>query len=197
MKKVATTKKSKEDPKARNLRLKRIIEALLFSASEPISAERIVEIIVRDEPISLNEVKSAIAELSAEYDREERSFEIAAIASGFLLRTKETFSHFVERLRGKREERLSRAASEILAIIAYLQPVTRAQIEKIRGVDSSGSLLALQERELIEVVGRLELPGRPAQYGITRRFLTHFGLNSVNELMIKLGFENSAHGSGT
>lgn len=163
-------------------RTKRIVEALLFGAAEPLSIEKIKDIISESHPVTSQEIKAALLSLQEEYEMGGHSFELFPIASGFALRTKAEFSSYIERLRGRREEKLSRAATEILAIIAHLQPVTRTTIDKFRGVDSSGTLSHLMERGMIEITGRLETPGRPAQYGITRRFLLHLGLNDITDL---------------
>jgi segregation and condensation protein B len=170
-------------PLSRTKEIKRIIEALLFSTNEPIELERFREIIETAFPIRRLELKQLIEELQDEYHEQKRSIQIDEIAGGYLLRTVKEMHSFVEMLhQNRRSEKLSKAAIEVLAIIAYKQPITRAEIDKIRGVDSSGTVSALLEREVIEVVGRLDQPGRPSQYGTTKRFLRHFGLNKIEEL---------------
>lgn len=110
-------------------------------------------------------------------------YRLEEIAQGFLLRTSEEFGPYLNLLyRNKRIEKLSQAAAEVLAIIAYRQPVTRPQIDSIRGVDSTGVLQALLERQLVEPLGKLEAPGRPMLFGITKDFLKHFGLRDLQEL---------------
>jgi segregation and condensation protein B len=162
---------------------KRIVEALLFATSDPLPLHKIREIIETSFPISNKEVKTAIEELQREYQEQERAFCLEMIAEGYVLRTQGAYSPYVKLLfQNRRKERLSQASLETLAIIAYKQPITKTQIELIRGVDCSGVLQHLQERELIEVTGRLEAPGRPALFATTREFLKHFGLNNLSEL---------------
>jgi segregation and condensation protein B len=173
---------------SRKVEIKRILEALLFSSSEPVPFDKLKEIISSTYPLTRQELKDLIADLSKDYKALNRSFQIDEIGGGYLLRTIKEMQPYLEMLHfGARGEKLSKACSEVLAIIAYKQAAeehfaTRAEIEKLRGVDSSGTLASLLERELVEVVGRLEQPGRPSQYGITKRFLRHFGLKDFSEL---------------
>ena len=103
--------------------------------------------------------------------------------SGYILRTCEEYSTYIELLfRNKRGDKLSQASAEVLAIIAYKQPITRPQIDALRGVDSSGIIQNLIDRQLIEPTGKLDAPGRPTVYSITQHFLTHFGLRNLSEL---------------
>ena len=169
-------------PEARHLTVKRILEALFFSTNEPLTLERLKEIIQSTYPLRSVEIKALVIELQEEYKQQKRGFQLDEIAQGYLLRTVEEVSPFVEQLhRERRSDKLSRAATEILAIIAYRQPITRREIEALRGVDSSGVLAALLERNLIEPVGRKDVPGRPIQYGVTKIFLHHFGFKEVND----------------
>ena len=163
---------------------KRIIEALLFSTKEPLPLKKIQEIL---EPtkgyITPKELKRMLQELSCEYREQGHAFQIDAIADGYILRTHIEFYPYVEQLFTKRrKERLSQAAMETLAIVAYRQPVTKSQIEAVRGVDCSGVLQLLQDRLFIEVSGKLEAPGRPSLFATTREFLIHFGLKSLADL---------------
>jgi segregation and condensation protein B len=177
--------KGGENAPTRKNEIKRILEALLFSTNEPLETEKMKEIIETSYPIKNKEVKQLTLELKADYEKERRAFGIFEVAGGYLLRTVKEVHPFVEILhQNKRGEKLSKAAVEVLAIVAYKQPITRVEIEKIRGVDSSGTLSSLLERELVEIVGRLDAPGRPSQYGITKRFLRHFGLKSIEELKV-------------
>jgi segregation and condensation protein B len=174
------------------LKVKQVIESLLFASSEPIPLNKIREItdeIYSFKPKVLFEI---IHELQAEYDFQQRAFCLEEIAQGFILRTRMEFGSFIEQLyRNRRTEKLSQAATEVLAIIAYRQPVTRPQIDAIRGVDSSAVLAALIERQLVESVGKLEAPGRPTLYGITKDFLKHYGLRDLTELpQIAVSFAN-------
>lgn len=162
---------------------KRIIEALLFASSDPLPFAKIREIVDTFQPLKPRLLRDLIIELQQEYLSQQRAFRLEEIAQGFLLRTCEEYSPFIDALfRNKRTEKLSQASAEVLAIIAYRQPATRPQIEAIRGVDCSGIMQNLLERQLIEAVGRLEVPGRPTLYGITKDFLTHYGLRNLEDL---------------
>lgn len=170
------------------IQVKRIIEALLFAASEPLSLNKIHEITNRAAPLPLRTVRMIVESLQEEYAMQNRAFRLEEIAQGFVLRSCAEFSSYIEQLgRNKRGEKLSQAAAEVLAIIAYRQPITRPDIEAIRGVDSSGVLCSLLERQLIQPTGRLEGPGRPTLYGVTPQFLTHFGLKDITELVHSSG----------
>lgn len=163
--------------------IKQILEALLFSSSEALSLTKMKEVINVAYPIRTSEIKKMITELSQEYRDQKRAFKIDEIAGGYLLRTLPHMRPFLEKLLSdRRGEKLSQAATEVLAVIAYRGPITRREIEKIRGVDCSGTVYALVERGLIEAVGRKEAPGRPMQYGTTKLFLQHFGLKDETEL---------------
>ena len=171
----------------RKSEIKRIVEALLFSSGEPLTLEKLKEIISSNYPVSRSELKEFIKELSNDYKELKRAFQIDELAGGYLLRTTKEMHPYLDMLhQNARVDKLSKASSEVLAIIAYKQAeqiaVTRGEIEKLRGVDSSGTLSALLERQLIEVVGKLDQPGRPSQYGVTKRFLRHFGLKGLEDL---------------
>jgi segregation and condensation protein B len=163
--------------------LKRTIEALLFASSEPLTFNKIREVTDSIHSLQPRVLKAIIQELQEEYIAQQRAFRLEEIAQGFTLRTCEQFGPYIELMgRNKRGEKLTQAAAEVLAIIAYRHPITRSQIESIRGVDSSGILANLLERQLIQPEGRLEAPGRPTLYGITKEFLKHFGLRDISEL---------------
>lgn len=163
--------------------IKRIIEALLFAGSEPVPFIKIREITETFAPCRPRVLRELILELQHEYLSQGRSFRLEEIAEGYVLRTCEEYGSYVEHLfTNKRTEKLSPAASEVLAIIAYRQPITRPQIDQIRGVDSSGTIYSLMERGLIEAQGKLEAPGRPTLFGVTKEFLRHFGLRDLSDL---------------
>ncbi|MCH9611373.1 MAG: Segregation and condensation protein B [Chlamydiales bacterium] len=163
--------------------IKRILEALLFSCSESISIDKLKEVISSTYPIGKRELRRLIDEMREEYRTQNRAFTIDEIAEGYLLRTSADLGPYIELLHlNKRGEKLSKASMEVLAIIAYKSPITRAEVEALRGVDSSGTISSLQERGLIEEVGRKQAPGRPVQFGVTRRFLKHFGLKSAADI---------------
>ena len=158
---------------------RRIVEALILSSPEPISAARIAEIIPY---CNAGQAKDLVNELNTEYVEQDRSFEIWEVAGGYQIRTRAEFSGYLQKLQKERALRLSQAALETLAIIAYRQPVTRAEIEDVRGVDAGATVKSLLERQLIRIAGQREVPGRPMLYGTTRRFLEVFGLERLKDL---------------
>ncbi|HEX6307845.1 MAG TPA: SMC-Scp complex subunit ScpB [Longimicrobiales bacterium] len=162
------------------MRLTQIIEALLFASDSPLSAADLSRV---DERLDEDTVEAVIQELRAEYELSERSFQIYEVAGGYQLLTRPEFVTILERYETvPQSSRLSAPALEVLAIIAYRQPLGRAEIEDIRGVGSSGVLRTLQERSLIEPVARGEGLGRPLLYGTTQKFLEHFGFRSLEDL---------------
>jgi segregation and condensation protein B len=162
------------------MRRTEVIEALLFASDAPLSAEDLSRV---DESLDEEQVVAAIEELRAHYDASARAFQVYEIAGGFQLLTRPEFAPVLERFETiPQPSGLSVPALEALAIVAYRQPIGRAEIEEIRGVNSSAVLRTLQDRELIAVVGRSEGLGRPLLYGTTRVFLDHFGFRSVEDL---------------
>ena len=162
------------------MRPSRVIEALLFASDAPLSA---AELARADAALDEQRVEELIAELRLEYLREERAFDVYEIAGGYQLLTRPEYAPALERFDTVPiSARLSTPALETLAIIAYRQPVGRAEVEEIRGVASGGVLKTLQERALVEVVGRGEGLGRPLLYGTTRHFMEHFGFRSLDDL---------------
>lgn len=157
-----------------------IVEALLFASDAPLTAGDLAR---ADEALDEEAVEAAIQELRLEYERSQRAVQIFEIAGGYQLLTRPEFAPYLERFGTVAQSgRLSPAALEVLAIIAYRQPIGRAEIEEIRGVGSSGVLRTLQDRGLIDAVGRGEGLGRPLLYGTTDRFLEHFGFRSLEDL---------------
>lgn len=162
------------------MRLTQIIEALLFGSDAPLSAADLAKV---DERLDEDTVQAVIEELRSEYDGTERSFSIYEVAGGYQLLTRPEFVSVLERYETvPQPARLSAPALEVLAIIAYRQPIGRAEVEEIRGVSSSGVLKTLQDRHLVEAVGRAEGLGRPLLYGTTPKFLEHFGFRSLEDL---------------
>jgi segregation and condensation protein B len=162
------------------MRLSRMVEAVLFASQAPLSA---AELARADDELDEERVERAIAELRAEYQKEQRAFDVVEVAGGYQLLTRPEFAPILARIDTVPQSgKLSAPALETLAIIAYRQPVGRAEIEEIRGVGVGGVLKTLQERELVDVVGRGEGLGRPLLYGTTRRFLEHFGFRSLDDL---------------
>ena len=162
------------------MRLTQIVEALLFASDAPLSAGDIALI---DERLDEDTVEAVVAQLREEYESQERAFTIFDIAGGYQLLTRPEFAPYLERFDTvPQQTRLSAPALEVLAVIAYRQPIGRNEIEEIRGVGSSGVLKTLQDRNLIDVVGRSEGLGRPLLYGTTPKFLEHFGFRSLEDL---------------
>jgi segregation and condensation protein B len=160
--------------------MKRELEALLFATDSPLSVGRLRKIFPEN---TSAELRALIEELQAEYEAAEHAFTIVEFGGGWQLATRPEYAPLVERLmRTRKFTRLSRAGLEVLAIIAYRQPITRLEIDDIRGVQSSAALATLQERNLITVVGRSEAIGHPLLYGTTREFLGHLGLRGLNQL---------------
>ncbi|HEX7119743.1 MAG TPA: SMC-Scp complex subunit ScpB [Longimicrobiales bacterium] len=157
-----------------------IIEALLFASDAPLTAGDMAS---ADESLDEAAVEAALHALRMEYERDGRAFQIYEVAGGYQLMTRPEFAPYLERFDTVvHTARLSVAALEVLAIIAYRQPIGRAEIEEIRGVGSAGVLRTLQERELITPVGRGDGLGRPLLYGTTTQFLEHFGFRSLEDL---------------
>ncbi|MGH7444269.1 MAG: SMC-Scp complex subunit ScpB [Longimicrobiales bacterium] len=162
------------------MRLTQIIEALLFASDAPLSAGDLARV---DERLDEDTVEAVIQELRNDYDLSERSFQIYEVAGGYQILTRPEFVAVLDRYETvPQTTRLSGSALEVLAVIAYRQPIGRAEVEDIRGVGSSGVLKTLLDRELIHVVGRSEGLGRPLLYGTTDRFLEHFGFRSIEDM---------------
>ena len=157
-----------------------IVEAVLFASDAPLTADEIAR---ADEMLDEDQVEEALQFLRAEYDDAGRSFEILELAEGYQILTRPEFAPYLERFDNvPRSARLSGPALETLAIIAYRQPLARLEVEYIRGVGASGVIRTLQDRHLVDVVGRAEGLGRPLLYGTTPHFLEHFGFKSLEDL---------------
>ena len=159
--------------------LKNIVESILFVAEEPLSVERFRQIVTEADS---SDIRSALQELAREYDTRQGGFYLREVAGGYQFRTRPSYTEWVKRLLSPKPPRLSKAALETLAIIAYKQPVIRSDVEHLRGVDCGGVLRVLLERNLIRVLGRKNIPGRPLIYGTTRRFLEVFDLKDLKDL---------------
>ena len=158
----------------------RIVEAILFASDAPLSPGEIAR---ADEALDEDRVEEALAVLRAQYDDGGRSFELRQVADGVQLMTRPEFAPYLERFDTvPRSSRLSGPALEALSIVAYRQPITRIEVEYIRGVNSTGVIRTLLGRELIEGVGRGEGVGRPVLYGTTSNFMEHFGFASMEDL---------------
>ena len=157
-----------------------IVEALLFSSDTPLSVSKIREIVNELTP---KEIENAIESLNSHYQKTQRTFTIKEIAGGYQIFTLPEFSDYVERLYlNKQRNRLTQKALETLAIIAYKQPITKNEMEEIRGVNVDGVVKTLSSRNLITITGRAKAPGGPFLYSTTKKFLDYFGLNSLDDL---------------
>ncbi len=157
-----------------------IVEALLFASDAPLTAADLAR---GEESLDEEQVEAAIEGLRADYEATERAFQIYELAGGYQILTRPEYAPYLERFDTvPQNPRLSVPALEVLAVIAYRQPIGRAEVEEIRGVGSSGVLRTLLDRSLVEVGGRGEGLGRPLLYGTTRRFLEHFGFRSLEDL---------------
>ncbi len=162
-------------------KLKNIIEAALMAVAKPMTVEQLMQLFAEEERPSTNAVKEAITALQA--DSTERGVELKEVASGYRYQAKQEYSEWLSRLWEEKPAKYSRAALETLALIAYRQPVTRAEIEDVRGVGVSSSIIkTMIEREWIRVVGHRDVPGRPALYATTKQFLDYFNMKSLEEL---------------
>lgn len=157
---------------------KMILEALLLASPEPLTIKRIAEVIGLDE----KDAALLMADLQKDYEAPGRGLAIRELAGGYVLTTRPEAAEYVERLLQPRSRGLSHAALETLAIIAYRQPITKAEIEAVRGVKVDRALETLLERRLVADIGRKEAPGRPILYGTTPEFLKYFGLKALSEL---------------
>ncbi len=160
------------------LELTPLVEALIFAADGPIKAERMAEALEIDQ----TEIMSAIEALEEDYAEQPRGFFLQEVAGGYQLRTRPEYADYLRKLGHSRPFKFSRPALETLAIIAYRQPVTRAEIEYLRGVDSGSVLKTLLEKHLVRILGKKDVPGKPMIYGTTREFLELFGLPDLSSL---------------
>lgn len=164
---------------SRNIRIKSVIESLLFVTGEPLPLKDISTYLELEE----KKVVDILEEMAKEYSDESRGISLISINGAYQFVTKQENSNYIQKLLKKnRKQSLSQASIESLAIIAYKQPITRIDIDEIRGVKSESALQKLSEKGLIKEVGRLEVPGRPILYGTTDEFLRQFGLKTLKEL---------------
>ena len=159
--------------------LKLIIEALLFSSEKPLTVKDIKECIPDTD---VKDIKDALTMLEQDYEAMDRSFDLKEVAGGYQFRSKPEYGSYILRMLQSTPNRLSRAAMETLAIVAYKQPILKHEIEKLRGVDVGGILKTLMEKDLIKIMGRKDLPGKPLIYGTTKRFLEVFDLKDISDL---------------
>lgn len=159
--------------------LKSIVESLLFVAEIPVTLNRLAEVL---DGVGKDDIAAALDELRMDCENNRRGVRLVEVAGGYQLRTVAGSADWVKKFLGGRPARMSRATLETLAIIAYRQPITKAEIEAIRGVDVDGVIQTLLERQLIRAVGRKDVPGRPFLYGTTAEFLQLFNLKDLTHL---------------
>jgi segregation and condensation protein B len=158
--------------------LKPLVEALLFGADGPLRVDRLAEVL----DVERVAVAAVLTELAADYAASPRGFFLQEVGGGFQLRTRPEYSDYLRRLGRSRPFKFSRPALETLAIIAYRQPVTRTEVEYLRGVDSGSVLKTLLDKHLVRILGKKDVPGKPSIYGTTREFLELFGLSDLAAL---------------
>lgn len=162
------------------------VEALIFASTQPLSVEDICSVILQLQPeadLDLEKTRSIVKELQEKYEGAEFAFQLKEINQGFQFFTKKEFHPLIDLLVIQRsKKRLSQSALETLSIIAYKQPVTKVEIEEIRGVNSDYSIQRLLEKDLIKIMGKAHSPGRPILYGVSDSFMDYFGLNSLADL---------------
>lgn len=170
---------------------KGILESLLFVSEKPLTIESISNVLGNE--ISDPQIEELLMELQNQYSQ--NAIQLVQIAQGYQFKTKTDYAYWIKRFFSLQQARpLSQACLEVLAMVAYKQPITRIEIEQLRGVDSSGPIKTLLEKKLIRITGRKKLPGRPIVYGTTKRFLEYFGLRDLNELPDLKEFEENSPG---
>jgi segregation and condensation protein B len=172
-------------------KMQAIIEAALMAAGQPLTVASLQNLFPLEEMPDSADIKACLTALKERYQSPQNGIELHEVANGFRLQTKAEFSPWLAKLWEERPPRYSRAFLETLAIIAYKQPITRAEIEEIRGVTVSSNIMkTLQEREWIRIIGYREVPGKPAIYGTTKTFLDYFNLKSLTDLPSLAEFKN-------
>ena len=170
-----------QEPPSQQVTIDSVIEAILFASDEPLSAERLVNIAEFNGGVK--QVKKCIETLNQQYEQTGRAFRIEEIAGGFQMMTLPNYNIWLKKLlRERGDNKLSPAALETLAIVAYKQPVIRADVEAIRGVACGEMIRSLMYKGLVKITGKAEILGRPLLYGTTRKFLEVFGLNDLKDL---------------
>lgn len=162
--------------------IKQILEALFFASNSPLSIKKILSLVKDNFEIGKKELTEEIDKLKEEYENQGRAFEIKEIAEGYVLQSKPEFEPFLQKLYPAKAVKLAPSSLEVLAIIAYRQPITKTEIESIRGVDCNYPLSQLLERLLVSNQNKLEAPGQPSLYETTPYFLEYFGLKDLKEL---------------
>ncbi len=161
------------------MELKRIIEAIFFVSAKPITLKGLYK---KLEGCSMKEIEEALNELKAEYNYSDRALEVIEVSGGYQMRTKIDYKEWIKKFVREKDVELTRSVLEALAVIAYKQPVTKKEVDILRGVDSSRAIRYLLERKLIEIAGRDEDPGKAIVFRTTSRFLEAYGLRSLEDL---------------
>ncbi|OGW61072.1 MAG: SMC-Scp complex subunit ScpB [Nitrospirae bacterium RBG_16_64_22] len=169
--------------------IRAVLEAFLFVAPEPLSVDRMADLF---DGVDREEVREALTEVRDELEVRDSGLHVVEVAGGWQMVTRPQYAPWVRRLLSKTPARLSRAGLETLAIVAYRQPVTRAEVEQVRGVDCGGALKTLLERRLVRMLGRMDVAGRPIMYGTTQEFLQYFGLKDLSQLPSLKEFQDMA-----
>lgn len=165
------------------LPLKSIIEAALFAAGKPLTIDHFLALFAENSQPERSVIRTILRQLREEYAEGERGIELIEVASGYRFQTKQNLTPWLKGLQAERSPRYSRALLETLAIIAYRQPITRSEIEKIRGISVSSDIIRkLHDYKWIRVLAHRDTPGKPALYGTTREFLNYFNLKNLNDL---------------
>jgi segregation and condensation protein B len=159
--------------------LRAIIETLLFASDVPIGVDRIRDVLG---DVERAEIAGIIADLQREHEERKGGFQLCEVASGWQFRSRPDLAPWIKKMRGLKPSMLSPAALETLAVIAYRQPVVKADIDRVRGVDVSGALKGLLEKKLVRMLGRKDVPGKPIMYGTSKKFLEVFNLKDLSEL---------------
>lgn len=159
--------------------MQQIVESILFVSDSPISLDRLCTVL---EEFERNEIRGAVEAIAAECDSRGRGIELAVVAGGYQFRSRPELADFVRRLKRVKPSKFSPSSLETLAIIAYRQPVTRGEVEYLRGVDSGGILKSLLDKKLVRIIGKKDVPGKPLIYGTTREFMETFSLKDLASL---------------
>ncbi|NIR51415.1 SMC-Scp complex subunit ScpB [candidate division KSB1 bacterium] len=159
---------------------KQIVEAIIFASDEPISEKKISNYV---EALTPTRIKEIVEEINSEYQSGKRAFYVSRVAGGYQITARKEFAPWIKKMfKGRSKPRLSQAALESLAIIAFRQPISRTEVDAIRGVHSGGVIKNLLERSLISIAGRSEEVGKPLLYATSKEFLRYFGINDISEL---------------
>ncbi|MBP1728273.1 MAG: condensin subunit ScpB [Deltaproteobacteria bacterium] len=159
--------------------IREIVESILFVADTPLSFDRLANIL---EEFDRDEIRRAIDAITADCNSQRRGMELVLVAGGYQFRSRPEYADYIRRLKKVKPARFSPSALETLAIVAYRQPVTRGEVEYLRGVDSGGILKSLLDRKLIKIIGKKDIPGKPLIYGTTREFMETFNLKDLASL---------------